>query len=179
MVFHKSDLEAAGGFEVLLDYLADDYELGRRISERGKKVELSDVTVKTLLPAYSFRQFVDHQLRWARTIRDARRWGYLGLALTFGLPWSTAMLLAARGAAWAWALCAITLAARLSVGLATAMAVLHDAEALKNIFLLPLHDLIAPLLWALCFAGHKIHWRGDVFYLRDGRLTKILRERAS
>lgn len=179
MVFRRRDLEAVGGFEILVDYLADDYELGRRISEGGKRVELSDVTVDTFLPAYSFRQFVDHQLRWARTIRDARRWGYLGMALTFGLPWSIALLLVARGAAWVWALCAVTLAARVGVGLATSLAVLHDSLARRNIFLLPLRDLIAPVVWTASFAGHRIHWRGDVFYLKDGRLTRISPEPAS
>ena len=173
MVFRRSDLDAIGGFEILLDYLADDYELGRRISARGKTVELSDVTVDTFLPAYSFRQFVDHQLRWARTVRDARRWGYLGIALTFGLPWSIATLLAARGAPWAWALGAITFVARVTIGLTASLAVLSDRQPLKNIFLLPVRDLVAPLVWAASFAGHQIHWRGDVFYLKDGRLTRI------
>jgi ceramide glucosyltransferase len=178
MVFRRSDLDAIGGFEILLDYLADDYELGQRISARGKSVELSDVTVDTFLPAYTFRQFVDHQLRWARSVRDARRWGYLGVALTYGLPWSMATLLAARGAPWAWALGAITLAVRVVVGLAASLAVLHDRQALRNIFLLPLRDLIAPLVWAGSFAGHQIHWRGDVFYLKDGRLARIPPEAA-
>jgi ceramide glucosyltransferase len=178
MVFRRSELGAIGGFEILLDYLADDYELGHRISARGKRVELSDVTVDTFLPAYTFRQFVDHQLRWARSVRDARRWGYLGVALTYGLPWSIATLLAARGARWAWALGAITLAARVVVGLAASLAVLHDRQALRNILLLPVRDLIAPLVWAASFAGHQIHWRGDVFYLKDGRLARIPPEAA-
>ena len=176
MIFRKSDLAAIGGFEVLLDYLADDYQLGRRISARGKSVELSDVTVETFLPAYSFREFVDHQLRWARTIRDARRWGYLGMALTFGLPWSIALLLAARAAPWAWALLALTLAARVGVGLAASSAVLHDRQTLNNIFLLPIRDLIALLVWVASFAGHQVHWRGDVFYLQHGRLARASRE---
>jgi len=173
MVFRRSDLAAIGGFEVLLDYLADDYELGQRISARGKSVELSDVPVDTFLPAYSFRQFVDHQLRWARSVRDARRWGYLGIALTFGLPWCIALLRATRGAPWAWALCAATMAARVVVGLAASLTVLRDRQALRNIFLLPVRDLLAPLVWAASFAGHQIHWRGDVFYLKDGRLARI------
>jgi len=85
------------------------------------------------------------------------------------------MVLAARGAPWAWALCAITLAARVSVGLATSLAVLHDRQALKNIFLLPVRDLIAPLVWVASLAGHQIHWRGDVFTLKNGRLARVPR----
>ena len=88
LAFRRRDLEAIGGFEALVDYLADDYEIGRRMAERGLKVTLSDVVVETFLPAYTLRQFVDHQLRWGRTVRDSRRWGYLGLVLTFGFPWA-------------------------------------------------------------------------------------------
>jgi ceramide glucosyltransferase len=171
LAFRRRDLEAIGGFEALLDYLADDYELGRRIAATGKRLELSAATVTTFLPAYTLRQFFRHQLRWSRTIRDARRWGYAGLLFTFGLPWALVTLLAARGAAWAWLLFALTFAARLSVGFVAAEVVLHDRPALNDIFLLLLRDLIAPLIWAAAFMGNRIHWRGDIFDLKDGRLT--------
>jgi len=171
LAFRRRDLTAIGGFETLLDYLADDYELGRRIASMGKKVELSDATVTTFLPAYTLRQFFRHQLRWSRTIRDARRWGYVGLLFTFGLPWALVMLLATRGAAWAWGLFALTFALRLAVGLVAGEAVLHDRQVIRNILLLPLRDLIAPLVWAAGFMGNRVHWRGEVFDLKDGRLT--------
>jgi len=173
LAFRRRDLEAIGGFEVLLDYLADDYELGRRIAATGKRIELSAATVTTFLPAYTLRQFFRHQLRWSRTIRDARRWGYAGLLFTFGLPWALLTLLAARGAAWAWALFVLTFAVRLGVGLVAAVGVLHDRQAVRDIFLLPLRDLMAPLVWAAGFMGNRIHWRGDVFALKDGRLTIV------
>ena len=173
LAFRRRDLEAIGGFETLLDYLADDYELGRRIATTGKRVELSATNVVTFLPAYTLGQFFRHQLRWSRTIRDARRWGYAGLLFTFGLPWALLTLLAAHGAEWAWALFALTFAVRLAVGVVTAEAVLDDRQVLRNIFLLPLRDLIAPFFWAASFMGNRIHWRGDVFDLKDGRLTIV------
>jgi ceramide glucosyltransferase len=173
LAFRRRDLEAIGGFEGLLDYLADDYELGRRISATGKRVELSAATVTTFLPAYTLRQFFRHQLRWSRTIRDARRWGYTGLLFTFGLPWALLTLLAAYGAAWAWLLFALTFAVRLAVGFVAAVVVLDDQRVFRNIFLLPLRDLIAPLVWAASFMGNRIHWRGDVFDLKNGRLTIV------
>jgi len=178
LAFRRRDLEAIGGFEALLDYLADDYELGRRITATGKRVELSAATVTTFLPAYTLWQFFRHQLRWSRTIRDARRWGYIGLLFTFGLPWALVTLLAAHGAAWAWLLFAMTFSARLAVGLVAAEVVLEDRRALGDLLLLPLRDLMAPLVWAASFMGNRIHWRGDVFDLKDGRLSKV-RFRAS
>jgi ceramide glucosyltransferase len=176
LAFRRSDLIAIGGFEVLLDCLADDYELGRRIASMGRKVELSAAVVSTFLPAYTLGQFLRHQLRWSRTIRDARRWGYAGLLFTFGLPWALVTLLAARGAAWAWALLAITFVARFAVALISAVVVLQDRQLVRNILLLPLRDLLAPLVWAASFMGNRIHWRGDVFDLKDGRLTRTSTE---
>ena len=171
LAFRRPELEAIGDFEALLEYLADDYELGRRIAFAGKRVELSAVTVATFLPAYTMREFFRHQLRWSRTIRDARHWGYAGLLFTFGLPWALATLLAARGAEWAWALLTMTFAVRLAVGFLAAIVVLHDDQFFRYILLLPLRDLIAPFVWAASFMGNRIHWRGEVFDLKDGRLT--------
>jgi ceramide glucosyltransferase len=172
LAFRRRDLESIGGFEALLDYLADDYELGRRIASTGKKVELSAATVVTFLPAYTLGQFFRHQLRWSRTIRDARRWGYAGLLFTFGLPWALLALIAAHGAAWAWALLAMMLTTRLAVGFGSAIIVLNDQQFFRSIFFLPLRDLIAPLVWVASFVGNRIHWRGDVFELKDGRLSR-------
>jgi ceramide glucosyltransferase len=45
LAFRRSDLEAIGGFEAFVDYLADDYELGRRIFERNRKIRLSQAPV--------------------------------------------------------------------------------------------------------------------------------------
>jgi len=175
LAFRRQELASIGGFESLLDYLADDYELGRRIAATGKRVELSSATVETFLPAYTLRQFWQHQLRWSRTIRDARRWGYTGLLFTFGLPWAIATVLAAHGAAWAWALFAVTVAARLAVGLGTSLAVLHDRDVLRSILLLPVRDLLAPFVWAAGLVGNRIHWRGDDFTLKDGKLARVSR----
>jgi ceramide glucosyltransferase len=178
LAFRRSDLEAVGGFEGFLDYLADDYELGRRIAALGKRVELSEVVVDTFLPAYSMRGFIEHQIRWSRTIRDVRRWGYLGVSLTFGLAWGMLTLALTHGAGWAWLLVAITAAARAVVAIMCARAVLHDETSLHDLYLLPARDLIAPLLWALSFAGNRISWRGDLFYLKQGRLSRVPREAA-
>jgi ceramide glucosyltransferase len=173
LLFRRQHLAAIGGFESFVDYLADDYELGRRIAATGKRVELSSATVATFLPPYSLGQFWQHQLRWSRTIRDARPGGYFGLLFTFGLPWALATFIAARGAWWAWALLGFTFLARLVMGVVTAFAALPDHSVLQNIVLLPLRDLIAPFIWTAGLMGNRIHWRGDDYYLKGGRLSKI------
>ena len=173
LAFRRRDLQAIGGFEALVDYLADDYQIGSRIATLGLKVKLSDVVVDTFLPRYTLRGFFDHQLRWARTVRDSRFWGYVGLGLTFGLPWALLTLIFSRGAAWAWALLACTAVMRFAVAIVFGKYVLKDRQAMRSLALIPVRDLVAMLVWIMSFAGHKIVWRGDRFSLENGKLKRI------
>src|ERR1035437_6553835 len=54
MVFRAGTLSKIGGFETLADYLADDYQLGRRISELGYRIEFAPVVVETDLGGESW-----------------------------------------------------------------------------------------------------------------------------
>jgi ceramide glucosyltransferase len=173
LAFRRRDLHAIGGFEALVDYLADDYQIGSRIAALGLKVDLSDVVVDTFLPRYTLRGFFDHQLRWARTVRDSRFWGYVGLGLTFGLPWALLALIFSRGAAWAWALLACTAVMRFAAAIVFGKYVLKDRQAMRSLALIPVRDLVAMLVWIVSFAGHKIVWRGDRFSLENGKLKRI------
>jgi len=173
LAFHRSDLDAIGGFEAIVDYLADDYELGRRICKRNRKVKLSQTVVETFLPAYDFPGFFSHQLRWARTIRAARPSGYAGLLLTFTLPWAILTLMLARGAVWAWVLFVIAVVMRMSMALAVGKSVLRDKEVLRSWWLIPVRDFLALVVWFRGLFGRRILWRGDVFQLRRGKLQRL------
>lgn len=172
LAFRRQELEDVGGFEALVDYLADDYELGARISSRGPEVELSPVVVETFLPDYSLLAFGEHQLRWARSVRDSRPWGYFGLVLTFAIPWSVLTVTLAQGTAWAWTLLSVTLALRLTAAAVLGRGILKDRQVLRLLWLVPLRDFVALFLWAASYAGHKIRWRGEDFYLKDGKLAR-------
>ena len=173
LAFRRRDLEAIGGFDAIVDYLADDYQLGSRIAALGLKVRLSDVVVETLLPRYTFRGFLDHQLRWARTVRDSRFWGYVGTGLTFGLPWAALALIFAKGAGWAWMLLAGTAGLRIAVAVVVGRFVLGDRQVVRSLALIPVRDVIAVLVWMRSFAGHEVVWRGHRFRLESGKLKQM------
>ena len=174
LAFRRSDLASAGGFDALSDYLADDYEIGRRIAGLGLKVELSETVVDTFLPRYDMKQFLDHQLRWARTIRDSRPGGYFGLVATFGLPWAMLALLCAGGAGWAWVLLGVAVLTRYAVALAVGRMVLRDQQVTRWLALVPLRDLVAVLVWFMGCWGHTVTWRGKTFELKNGKLADTL-----
>ena len=173
LAFRKHDLERIGGFRSIVDYLADDYELGRRIAGLGLKIVLSKVVVETHLPAYDLGGFLAHQMRWARGMRDARLGGYIGLASTFGTFWALLSVISFGALPWTWALLAAMLLLRSIVGLRVGVTILQDLQVLPGLWLLPLRDLIAVGVWILSFFGHTVTWRGDRFKLKDGRLTRM------
>jgi len=173
LAFRRRELEKIGGFAAIADHLADDYELGKRIAALGLTVKLSGMVAETFLPPYSLGAFFAHQLRWARVVRDARPAGYLGLAFTFGTFWALLAVLVSWGAVWAWAALAVTLLLRLGIALAVGRHVLHDRQILKDAWLIPLRDLLAVVVWMVSLCGHTVTWRGELFCLKNGKLSRI------
>lgn len=173
LAFTRKALNGIGGLEPLVDYLADDYELGYRISGTNFKVVMAGAVVETLLPDYSVRDFADHQLRWGRSTRDSRPAGYMGMVLTFGVPWALLTVIVSWGAAWSFGLLALALAARYGVVWSVGWRVIRDGQ-LKHLWpLVPVRDLAALVLWVLSLSGRTIVWRGDEFRLDKGRLRPM------
>ena len=172
MAFRAEVLARIGGFEPLLDYLADDYELGKRTADAGLRVEIADTVVDTHLPPYSWSGFIQHQLRWWRGIRDSRPSGYLGLGMTFGLPWAVLTILIAGGACWTWPLLIAMLCARYAAAEYVAGSVLDDRHYRRLRALVPLRDLVMLAIWLASWFGHTVTWRGERFRLKDGKLYR-------
>ncbi len=168
----RTALAAAGGLEPLVECLADDYEMGARIAAAGYRVELCDEVVETSVPAYSFRGFAEHQLRWSRSTRDSRKMGYVGLGVTYCVPWAMLAVIASGFELWSFTLLTLAVLARVSVALAVGVGILRDGQVLRDLWLLPLRDLFGLGFWAWSFADDTIVWRGERFHLRNGRLVR-------
>jgi ceramide glucosyltransferase len=169
----REALAAIGGIEVLVDHLADDYELGARIYAAGYAIAVSREVVETSVPDYSARGFFEHQVRWYRTVRDARPGGYAGLVFTFGLGWALVNVMASGLSLWSVWLLAMAFFLRLTMAMAVAANVLGDHYVLPNLWLLPLRDLIAMGTWVAGFAGNTIVWRGERFQVSKGKLKAV------
>jgi ceramide glucosyltransferase len=170
LAMSRKALDAIDGFQPIVDYLADDYELGHRISRNGMKVALSKLVVETHVPAYSLGGFFEHQLRWARTVRHARPAGYFGMALSFGQSWALAALALSRFAPWAWGLLGLTVLLRWVMALVVGVGVLGDHQVARSLWLIPLRDFLSVLVWLGSYAGRRIRWRGEDFILEKGKL---------
>jgi len=172
LAVRREALQRIGGFEALVNHLADDYELGARVTKMGYRVALSAEVVETSVPAYDWRGFADHQLRWLRTVRDARPGGYAGLIFTHGLAWALLNVVASGMSPLSLWLLAMSFFLRLALAMMVGAEVLGDHQVLPGLWILPARDLVAMGLWVAGFAGNTIVWRGERFHVKDGVLHK-------
>jgi ceramide glucosyltransferase len=168
----RDALEKSGGLLALVNVLADDFEMGVRVERAGYRVVLSTEVVETSVPAYTGREFFDHQVRWLRTVRDARPAGYSGLIFTFGLMWALLNVLASGLSPVSLWLLGLSFFLRLAQAMMVGAEVLGDHDVLPNLWLLPFRDVVAMGLWIAGFAGNTIVWRGERFALKNGKLVK-------
>lgn len=169
----KTVLSQIGGLDPLVDYLGDDYELGARAAAAGYKVELADVVPQTALPDYSFGEFWAHQMRWARNVKDRRPAQYFGLIVTFGLIWALLAVALNPLAWWTWLVLALAVSMRFAAALVVGRGVLHDKQVVRDLWLIPLRDFFALLIWIASFAGDTVEWRGMRFRLHQGKLERF------
>lgn len=169
----REALRKIGGLLPLADHLADDYELGARVARAGFRVALSPEVVETSIPAYGWQGFLDHQVRWARTVRDARPGGYVGLIFTHGFAWALLNVLASGLNPLSLWLLGMSFFLRLTLAMVVGAEVLGDRQVLPSLWLLPLRDVVAMGVWVAGLAGNSIVWRGERFALKGGKLKRL------
>lgn len=169
LAFRKADLEKIGGFASIGDYLADDYQLGHRLHSLGLKCVLSDVIVETHLGG-GWKDVWQHQIRWARTIRVSKFYGYLGLPVTYATLW--AVVAAACGR---WQVAIAILLIRMMMAIVAGWFKMRSVDVPRLFFLIPLRDLFGVAVWTAGLFGNTVIWRGRKLRLnRDGRIIMVV-----
>jgi ceramide glucosyltransferase len=169
----KSWLEKIGGYESFANDLADDYEIGNRVHKAGGKVLLSREAVWTMYPALSFRQFWEHQVRWARTVRLVRPASFFGLIVTHGLPWAIAAAIAAPVAWLSAAYLAGYLLLRSTLAWVVGVWGIGDEVVRKKLWLVPLRDAIHFVVWLSSFGSNRVKWGGTEYAIENGKMREV------
>ncbi|MBL8174717.1 MAG: glycosyltransferase [Bryobacterales bacterium] len=159
LCFRAAEWKAQGGFASIGEYLADDYQLAKRLTKgQAKRAVMSRLIVDTGLRYADWGAMWRHQIRWARTIRVSRG-EYLGLPVTHAGLWMLAAALCGQ-----WPLAAILLLIRTLTAFTAARFLLRTSLAWAIPFF-PLWDLFASAVWACAWTGNTIEWRGQTLPL--------------
>jgi len=170
MIFRRAALAELGGFRVLANRLADDYQLGQHVTRRGARIELCPLVAECRESPRGWSAVWRHQLRWARTIRVCAPRQYFASILANVTLWS-ALWLALDPGSLQKSLAAACLLARVAVAVDLQRRLTRSGTALGAAWLVPLKDALQVALWLGAFLGNRIEWRGETFRVRrDGVL---------
>ena len=163
IALRRDSLVAAGGLEALRDTLADDFWLGELTRQAGRRTVLSAVLVGTEVSETRLADLLGHELRWLRTIRAIAPLGFVASVVCFTWPVVLIGWALAPGSATAL-LGLLALSAR---GLRFALG--PGPRRWRDLWLMPLRDLLLLGEWALALVGWRVKWRGQVMHARkDG-----------
>jgi len=168
MIIRREDLKKVGGFASLLDYLADDYQLGHRIAASGKRIVLSPMVVECWDKPMTFREVWNHQLRWARTIRVSQPLPYFFSVLSNVTLWAILLILLGEPGRLAWFVAAAAIVLRTMVAVALAIRLMQSRAVVGYWWLTPVKDLLQVGIWSASFLGNTVEWGGKKFRLQRG-----------
>jgi len=162
MAFRQEDLRAMGGFEAAKDVLAEDYVLGRMVSQvLGKRVAVAHRPVQNMSVSRCLGDFTGRYRRWAVIQRAMTgRWVHLSQALLNPvLLGAAAVVVEARpGTLLAFGgLCA----AKAGIDGACGRVLRPGGFRARQLLLVPAKDLVFGWAWAQGLFRSEVTWRGN------------------
>ncbi len=174
----RQQLRDIGGFESLVNYLADDYQLGAKIAATGHRVHLSDYMTQTVLGATTFREQWHREMRWAKCLRVSRPLEYPVLLFTLPMPMSVLTAAATGFSPLGLGVVGASLALRWLVSWQLARRT-RDEVYSRSWHLLPLRDMLTYVIWCGASVGRHVTWRGRRFALgKGGFLQQLFQQEA-
>jgi len=172
IAFRRRTLDEIGGFESLSNVLADDYELGRAIREKGYRLSIpASLTVEHVCSQKSALALLRQELRWAKTNLILARNGYAGTVLTNPLPLALFAALFLGFSPLSLTVLAAALASRLFLVRQCGRSLGQRGE---HTWLLPLRDVLSFGVYVASFFGKTVFWRGTRYLAGpDGALAPL------
>jgi ceramide glucosyltransferase len=165
----RETLSRIGGFESVADLLADDYEIGRAVRGLGLSISIPPMLVVHDCTEPSLSALIEHEIRWARTVRVIDPAGYAGSLITNPLPLA---LIAGALLGFSWPALGLILTI---LGVRIALKLRIDAVTGASAgpwWLIPARDVLSLGVFLASFAGATVGWQGRRYRGgRDGALS--------
>jgi ceramide glucosyltransferase len=175
MVVSKATLASVGGWEDVVNLLAEDQRIGRRLAKLHIRTTACPTFVQNVQRKRTVGQFWDRYARWAmiRFLIVPGYWLETMLTPTF----FAALVVAYRPVPWTGALFAATVLATMIFTELCAKASRGKGFKLKWLLLTPLRDLLIIGAWFRGQTLRTIDWRGNV--LKVGANTQLTKAKVA
>ncbi len=159
MALTRRTLDRIGGFEALVDHVADDALLGKLVRAQGLHVALARSISATTVNETRLPDLFGHELRWMRTMRSVAPAGFPTSAVQYPLFWAALMVLLTGQA---WALAGFGLVWWLRAILAHLLdRALPAGRTPLMIWCLPLRDILSITVMLASYMSDRVAWRGQ------------------
>ncbi|WP_413988134.1 bacteriohopanetetrol glucosamine biosynthesis glycosyltransferase HpnI [Labrys okinawensis] len=168
IALRRETLDRLGGFETFADTLADDYAIGRGVRRLGLQVAVPGFLVTHICAEGTFSDLLKHEIRWAKTIANVDRPGFIGTGLTHVIPLALIAFLLTGRSEWSGILLATSLACRYL--LLWSVKRRFDIKEVA-LWLLVLRDGLSFFVYLASFLPSAVHWKGERFLVKtDGSM---------
>jgi len=164
IALRRETLDGLGGFAAMKDQLADDYALGARVEEGGEDIVVVPYFPATIVNEPSFSALFQHELRWARTIRNTAPAGFAGSAVTHPVPLALLAVIFGSVAGLPWPMLIAILALSGVCRLALASAIVGALSAPRPPWwLFFVRDVLSLVILVVAYFGRSVSWRNSAF----------------
>lgn len=171
IVTTRQNIAGFGGYQAIENRPADDLFIGRLAAEQGFDTKLLPYVVQTVADFHSLRDLFMKRVRWMTVMRHMRPWGHFGLIFTWGLPWALIAVAIHPSLAVACGYLGAYLAFRIAMTWLIGARAMKQTGLWKKMFLIPVWDAMALVIWLVSFGRKTIRWGGIDYYLQEGMLV--------
>jgi ceramide glucosyltransferase len=170
MLLRKEYLEELGGLQSVKGFLAEDYILGRKMKELGKKVVLSNHIIDNVNEYWTVGQFMRRHARWGRLRWNIGRSTYILELIGNPAVMSLMPILILGPSRFTAPLPLLAWSVKATGDYYMGRMVGSDMR--PALYLLsPVKDILIAIVWFIPIISNKIDWRGDRYIIgRDSAL---------
>ncbi len=171
MMMNKRVLASVGGLAGVSDILAEDYILGAKLQKAGNRVAISPHLLPVVTGSSSVGHFFNRHVRWGQMRRRISPGFYLAELTGNPTPFFLASMCVASSEAFRQLLAAQLLKWTID---AIIYLRLSPHPSVRTLSLMPLKDLLVPIMWVLGGLRRTVNWRGRKMLVGAGsRLSPV------
>lgn len=171
MLLRRRALDEIGGLDAVQDVLAEDYIIGAKLTQAGKTVALSSHRLPVVTGTAGIAHFFNRHVRWGQMRRRISPAFFCAELSVNPTPFLLALVVVSDGRIRSLALMAQ--AAKWGLD-AIVYLWLSFAPSGRTVVLIPLKDLLVPVMWGISAFKKTVRWRGHEMLVGPGSLLMPL-----